>query len=190
MKIARRAEMLNRRAASKKSKPDRVISQLDIQEGNIIADIGPGGGYFTKRLAFKVGAAGEVHAMDINPEWIEALESQIEIEGWGNIFCHAVGKSPDTYPDKKFDLVFMRNVCHHIDDKEKYFEKLKGRLSPGGRVVVIDYKPGRPWSLTGLMGHYVDEDDLIRIMMKNGYAFEDSFDFLPEQSFNIFSCNY
>jgi len=185
MNIMRRAEMLNRRAASRKSKPDEIIDKLAIKEGSIVADIGPGGGYFTRRLAFKAGA---VHAMDINHQWIEMLENQTRAEGWDNIFCHKVGEFPETYPNRKFDLVFMRNVCHHIGDKEKFFSELKGRLFEGGRVAIIDYKPGKPWSFTGLMGHFIDQDQLIETMMDNGYIFEESYGFLPGQSFNIFKC--
>jgi len=185
MNIMRRAEMLNRRAASRKSKPDEIIDKLAITEGSIVADIGPGGGYFTRRFAFKAGA---VHALDINPEWIEMLRDQTESEGWENIFCHKVGEFPETYPNRKFDLVFMRNVCHHIGDKEKFFSELKDRLFEGGRVAIIDYKPGRPWTFTGLMGHFIDQDELIETMMDNGYIFEESHGFLQGQSFNIFKC--
>ena len=185
MNIMRRAEMLNRRAASRKSKPDEIIETLNIESGSIVADIGPGGGYFTRRLAFKAGA---VHALDINQEWIEMLRDQTESEGWDNIFCHKVGEFPETYPNRKFDLVFMRNVCHHIGDKKKFFSELKDRLFEGGRVAVIDYKPGRPWTFTGLMGHFIDQDELIETMMDNGYIFEESHGFLPGQSFNIFRC--
>lgn len=186
MRRMNRTAMLNRRAASPKSKPEEVMKALAVEPGSRIADIGPGGGFFTRKLAWETGPSGTVHALDLNGEWIERLEEELRGEGWENIWCQAVGASPETYPEASFDLVFMRNVCHHIEDLAAYFTALRKRLAPGARVAVIDYRPGRRWTFTALMGHYVDEEHLSEAMGQAGFERVQSHGFLPEQSFNIF----
>ncbi len=60
-------KILNKEASSAKSKPAQIIASLNIREGEIIADIGSGGGYFTLTLAGKAGKTGRVYAVDVKP---------------------------------------------------------------------------------------------------------------------------
>ena len=66
-----------------------------------------------------------------------------------------------------------------------YFAGLRGALGPEGRVAIIDYLPGG--ILVRLHGHYVAEDEIVRKMSLAGFARVQRYDFLPEQSFNIFA---
>ena len=86
------------------------------------------------------------------------------------------------------DLVFMRNVCHHIPNRVEYFRKLENSLKPDGRVAIIEYKRGGGlFSFRRMFGHYVPKEIIVEEMNKARYQLEKAFDFLPEQSFTIFS---
>ena len=63
-------KMLNREAASARSKPEEVIESLQIREGQIIADIGSGGGFFTLALSQKTGKTGRVYAVDVKKKYL------------------------------------------------------------------------------------------------------------------------
>ena len=54
-------------------RPDQVMDKLLIAEGSVVADLGAGGGWFTMRLANRVGPNGIVYAEDVQPQMIEAI---------------------------------------------------------------------------------------------------------------------
>jgi predicted methyltransferase len=80
----------------------------------------------------------------------------------------------------------MRNVTHHMSDRINYFKRLRDYLKPNGRVVVIEYKPGKSISFRRLFGHHVPEETIAREMDDAGFSLESKFGFLPEQHFAIF----
>ncbi|HEX68394.1 MAG TPA: methyltransferase domain-containing protein, partial [bacterium] len=87
---------------------------------------------------------------------------------------------------ESLDFVFMRNVTHHISDRVSYFKNLKKFLKPSGKVVIIEYKKGKPFTFRGMFGHYVSKETIVQEMEEAGYVLEKEFDFLPEQHFTIY----
>ena len=62
-------------------RPDQIMDALRIGDGSVVADLGAGGGWFTVRLARRVGPNGIVYAEDIQPQMIEAINRRVEREG-------------------------------------------------------------------------------------------------------------
>lgn len=85
------------------------------------------------------------------------------------------------------DMVFMRNVCHHIPNRLEYFRRLKDLLKPGGRIAIVEYRNARRFSFRGVFGHYVPREVIIKEMNKAEYQLQEDLDFLPAQSFTVFS---
>jgi hypothetical protein len=81
----------------------------------------------------------------------------------------------------------MRNVTHHIEDRVAYFGDLMKFLGRNGRVAIIEYKNARRMSFRGVFGHFVPKDVLLGEMKQAGYILDEDLDFLPEQSFTIYS---
>ena len=54
-------------------RPDQVMDKLRIAEGSVVADLGAGGGWFTMRLANRVGPNGIVYAEDVQAPMIESI---------------------------------------------------------------------------------------------------------------------
>jgi precorrin-6B methylase 2 len=77
--------MLNRKAADPKNKPDLILETLALQEGQKVADIGAGGGYFAQRFAEAVGKAGRVYAVDTDLEKLEFIKQSAHEKGLGNL---------------------------------------------------------------------------------------------------------
>jgi arsenite methyltransferase len=180
-----RLKMLNRRASAPGSKLGEVIESLNIQESDTVADIGSGGGYFTLEFAKRVGKSGKVYAVDTKQENLDYVKAQSEREGINNVVT-VLADDEIGLPEKSVDLVFMRNVVHHLPEPARYFADLKRFLKPDSRVAIIDYKKGGGFSFTQLFGHYIEEAVLLDEMERAGYDAMARFDFLPEQSFNIF----
>lgn len=181
-----KANMFNRKASDPKNKPDQILKSLTLQLGQNIADIGAGGGYFSLRFAEAVGREGHVFAVDTNQDFLDFIKEDAKKRGLENVETILATENKLTLP-KKVDLVFMRNVCHHIPNRVKYFTKLKEILKPNGRIAIVEYKSARHFSFRGMFGHYVPREIIIEEMTRAGYQLEEKLNFLNEQSFTIFS---
>jgi arsenite methyltransferase len=182
-----RAKMFNRRASNPKSRPDEILETLALQRGHSIADIGAGGGYFSLRFAEVVKPEGRVYAVDTNEEFLDFLLGKAHERGLSNLEPVHATEGALSIPEEGLDLVFMRNVYHHLTERVEYFRRLARKLKPGGRVAIVEYKRGAPLTFRGLFGHYVPQERIIDEMEKAGYKLNGIFSFLPEQSFTIFS---
>ena len=181
-----KAMMFNRKASDPKNKPDQILEALSLQPGQNIADIGAGGGYFSLRFANAIGRAGKVYAIDTDPEFLDFISNSAKEKGLNNVETILAMEDNLTLPEKSLDLVFVRNVYHHLPNRVEYFRNLIGLLKPEGKIVVIEYKRGGPFSFRRIFGHYVPLEKIIEGMDKAGYNVSKRFDFLPQQSFTIF----
>ena len=181
-----KARMFNRQASDPQSKPDDILKALALQPGQSVADLGAGGGYFSLRFAEEVGAQGRVYALDTDSGKIEFMKKSIAEEGVGNIEVVLVGKDDVTLPER-VDLIFLRNVYHHISNRVQYFSKLQRYLKLNGRVAIVEHKSGGGFH--SLFEHRVSSEAIIDEMTRAGYLLAESLDMLPKQSFIIFSLN-
>lgn len=182
-----KAKMFNRKASDPKNKPDQILETLALQPGQNIADIGAGGGYFSLRFADAVGREGQVYAVDTNPGFLEFVRNSAMEKGLNNVKTVLATEDKLILPEKSLDFVFVRNVYHHLPNRVEYFRKLARLLKPEGKVVIIEYKRGGLFSFRRIFGHYVPREIIVEEMNEAGYQLKQSYDFLPKQSFAIFS---
>jgi len=181
------AEMFNRKASDPKNKPDQIIAALFVRQGQNIADIGAGGGYFSMRFAELVGPEGRIYAVDKNSEFLFFIKSNAREKGLANVITVLSSDGKLDLPEKGIDLIYFRNVTHHIPNRENYFRNLKKFLNPSGKIAIIEYdKPSR-FSFRGIFGHRVPKETILKEMETAGYSLEKELTFLPEQSFTIYS---
>jgi ubiquinone/menaquinone biosynthesis C-methylase UbiE len=135
--------MLEREEREEFQQPGKVMQTLAIKPGERVADVGAGSGYFTVRLAQAVGPQGVVLATDIRQEMLDYLAERLEKQKITNIDLKLVPKDDPQLPAEAIDTILMVDVWHYIRDPE-YAKKLAAALAPGGRLVVIDYRP-KPW---------------------------------------------
>lgn len=181
-----RAKMFNRRASGKKSMPNKILNVLDLHQGQVAVDIGAGGGYFVMKFVEKVGPNGKVFAVDTNQNFLEYILENSTMNGYRNIKTIFADHMFDKLPSNELDLVFIRNVYHHLQDRVNYFKNLKKMLKPHGRVVIIDYMNNGSFSFHKIFGHSVPQEQIIEELEKAGFQLAKSYDFLPEESFTIF----
>ena len=163
-------------------KPHEVIQALALKPDAVIADIGSGTGYFSLRFANMV-SKGRVYGVDTEPDMVKYLAERAQREGLKNI--SAVRGQPDNPQlPEKVDLVFLVDVYHHIEGRERYFQKLVGSLKPGGRIAVIDFRmdspDGPPKSAR------ISPDQVKAELKRAGYDLAQEHAFLPKQYFLVF----
>lgn len=179
--------MFNREAARKKNQAEKILTTLQIQPGQTIADIGSGGGFFSMLFSKQVGANGKVYAVDTNKDFLEFITSQATKHKLTNITTIPSTEHTIPLPTNSIDLLFVRNVYHHLENRITYFSGIKQLLTPKGHVAIIEHLPkGSRVSFHRRCGHNVPKDTIIEEMGKAGYTVSASFDFLPTQSFTIF----
>ena len=179
-------EMLNKEASSAKSKSEEILERLHIREGQAIADIGSGGGFFTLAFARRAGKTGRVYAVDIKKKYLDFIRRRSEQEGLDNIICVLAGKGEMNLPEAGLDLVFARNVFHHLPEPANYFANLIKYLKRGGKAAIIEHKK-KGFGFVALFGHHTSRDAIVREMEKAGYRSAGSFDILPDQTFTMFA---
>ena len=120
--------------------PDHLVSQLKVRRGDIVADIGAGTGYLSRRLAQAVGPTGKVLAVDVQPEMIDLLKNLSARLGLTNI-VPVLGEVIDPQlPTASVDLAVMVDVYHEFDFPWEMMQGICRALKPGGRVVFVEYR--------------------------------------------------
>jgi len=156
-----KAEMFNRKASDPKNKPDEIVEALALQQGQMVADIGAGGCYFSLRFAEAVGKNGRVFAVDTNPNFLEFIKNSAKEKKLNNIEVILAMEDNPTLPEQSMDLIFMRNVSHHLPNRVEYFKRLKGALKLDGRIAIIEYRAGGGrFSFHRKFGHYVPKETI------------------------------
>lgn len=126
-------------------KPDLIMDALGIADGSVVADMGAGGGWFTIRLARRVGPNGLVYAQDIQEQMIDAINRRIQRENLRNVRT-VLGTATDPRLPTGLDAVLIVNSFHEMDEKPEVIlallRNIAGVLKPQGRVGIVDFTPG------------------------------------------------
>ena len=121
---------------------EEILDALNISDGSVVADIAAGGGWFSDRLARRVGPAGIVYAEEIQPTMIEAMKRRIQVENITNI-QPVLGTPVDPHlPAGRVGAVLIVNAFRDIDSPVPLLEHLRSALDRRGLIGVVDFTPG------------------------------------------------
>ncbi len=115
-----------------------VMDLAEIQPGMTVADIGAGNGYYTVRLAERVGPQGRVLAQDIDRRALNRLGRRIEREALQNVSIRLGEPADPQLPDASFDRIFMVHMYHEIERPYEFLWRMWPALREGGQVIVVD----------------------------------------------------
>ena len=167
--------------------PDRVVRALPIPgKDAVLADIGAGAGYFSRRLAAEV-PQGKVFAVEVDDEFREYIETHRE--GWGtpNIEPHLAFYDDPALPERAIDLVFLSNTYAYLRNRPAYFRKVRAALKPAGRLVVVDFRPEAqaPSSSAPDPKYRLARETVLEELGRAGFALDREETFLPYQYYLI-----
>lgn len=158
---------------------NRVMDILGITAGKTVADIGAGSGWFTVRAAKRVGDAGVVYAVDINPEATRYIDERAQKEKIVNV--KTVLSEPDDpkLPANAVDCVLMLKTYHEIAHPVTLLKNLRADLRPGAKLGVIDRNGNGE-------DHGVGRDVVIREAAQAGYKLLEKYDFVKPDKVDYF----
>jgi ubiquinone/menaquinone biosynthesis C-methylase UbiE len=116
--------------------PERFLGILGIREGDAVADIGAGPGFFTLPLAERVGPLGKVYALDVAPEMVEQLHLR-RLPPQVEVLLSAESSLP--LPSAVADVALLAFVLHEVHDQRAFLAEIGRILRPGGRLVVLEW---------------------------------------------------
>jgi SAM-dependent methyltransferase len=125
-------------ARDRLNEAQQVMNWAGVKPGMTVADIGAGEGYYTVRLAKRVGADGRVLAEDIVAEVIDALGRRVTRENWSNVSVKLGTPENPKLPQASFDRVFMVHMYHEIAEPYAFLWHLYSALKGKGEVIVLE----------------------------------------------------
>jgi ubiquinone/menaquinone biosynthesis C-methylase UbiE len=164
--------------------PDRIMDALGIYDGAVVADLGVGSGWFTVRLARRVGPNGLVYAEDVQPEMIQATVRRVQREALRNVKPILGTEDDPKLPPAQIDAVLIVGIYHEIADPVALLKNVARALRPNGRIGLIDFThgaggPGPPAE------ERVDPELILRDAERAGLRLIKRETFLPFQYFLI-----
>jgi 2-polyprenyl-3-methyl-5-hydroxy-6-metoxy-1,4-benzoquinol methylase len=125
-------------------RPEQIMDALGVAEGSVVADIGAGAGWFTIQLARRVGPNGTVYAQDVQRQMLEAIRRRVAREGLQNVQTRLGAGSAPNLPKGALDAVLVVDVYPEVESEDRItlLRNLAAALKPGGRLGIVNYKPG------------------------------------------------
>lgn len=160
--------------------PERVMDAIGIRPGMVVGEAGAGRGYFTFKLARRVGEAGRIYANDIDEGALAYVRERCQREGVRNVET-VVGQVDDPrFPVRGLDLVMMVYALHDFARPAAFLRTLKGYLRPDGRVVILDQNPEAGDA------HFFPRDRVVTVFRESGYDLVQEEGFLTKDLLLVF----
>lgn len=169
-------------------KTDDIIKYLDIKNGDKIADIGSGLGYYTDRFSEKVGAAGKVYSFDTNGDYISLQEEKKKKYQTNNVFVVKSKSNQVNIPDK-VDKVFMSSLYHIIygwsqeNDRKTFIQSIKNGMKENGELYIADNEFDNGKELNNC---YIYKELIISQLNRYGFRFKKYVKITPQRYLIVF----
>ena len=179
------ADWLTRPERAQEEQPEKALDALAIEPGSVVGDVGAGVGYFTEKLARRVGPNGKVYANDIQPEMLVQLRKNMAKLGIGNVQT-VVGAEDDPHlPANTLDLILLVDVYHEFSRPQAMLRHMRESLKSGGRLVLLEYRKEDP-NVPIREEHKMTVKQVRSELEPEGFRFDKVIETLPQQHILIF----
>ncbi|CAN5745646.1 class I SAM-dependent methyltransferase [soil metagenome] len=179
------AAWLERQERAKEERTDLLIELLKLQPGMVVADIGAGTGYLSRRMARAVAPLGKVLAVDVQPEMVRMLQDAVKKTGLTQIRPSLGAEDDVKLPASSVDVAIMVDVYHELAFPYEVLVSIMRALKPGGQLVFVEYRAedaGVPIKAL----HKMSEAQIRREAAAAGLVWDRTVETLPWQHFVVF----
>jgi len=174
------ADWLDRADRDATQQPEHVLDVLAVREGQTVADVGCGTGYFTVHLSKRVGPRGRVYATDLQPQMLDLLGKRLRDKKITNVVPLQATPDDAKLPRAELDLVLLVDVYHELPNPPVTLAQIRRSLTPTGRLALVEYRAEDP-KVAIKPEHKTTLAQLRRELDANGWSFLASDESLPEQ---------
>lgn len=182
------ADWLERPERDQEERPDLLVEALGIKAGDVVADIGAGTGYYSWRIAGKVGEKGLVYAVDIQQEMLDLLARKMAERKVTNVKGVLGSITDPKLPANSVDLVLMVDVYHEFSYPYEMMQAVCRALKPGGRVAFVEFRAEDPQVPIKAV-HKMSEAQVRKEMTVHPLRWRETSKVLPWQHVIIFEKN-
>jgi ubiquinone/menaquinone biosynthesis C-methylase UbiE len=177
-------------ARDERQRPRDIVDQMGLQPGQSVADVGTGVGFMLPYLSRAVGDKGTVYAEDIQQDFLDQARMRANTLNVTNVkFVLGTDRDP-RLPAGTLSGVLILDVYHHFDYPEAMLEHIRDSLVSDGKLVIVEYYKRRGAMPNGdpdraIQHIRLDEDDLIREVVANGFKVVDKHELVPKSQYIV-----
>ena len=180
------APWLVRDSREREEEPAKLITALGLEPGMTVCDLGCGNGFYTLRLAERIGASGEVLAVDIQPEMLAMLEDRVAARRLENVNAVLGAETDPRLPAGSLDLVLLVDVYHEFSQPTAMLRAIHASLKPRGRVALVEFRAEDPLVPIKPL-HKMTQDQCLKEFGANEFKLVGQYDELPWQHVLFFA---
>ena len=179
------ASWLVRESRDREEDTGTLLKALHLKPGQTVCDFGCGNGFYTVRMAKRVGDQGTVYAIDIQPEMLHMLDRRAKAVGLKNIKPLLGNRVDPALPAAQLDLVLLVDVYHELSNPEEILHAIRSSLKPDGRLVLAEFRLEDPNVPIKLL-HKMSKEQILKEILPAGFRLVEQFDDLPWQHLMFF----
>lgn len=183
---AEHAQWLEREGREESEKPDEVIAAMKLRDGQAVAEIGCGTGFFSRRLAKAVGPHGKVYAEDIQTGMLDLLKKYAVKDGDANILTILGTETDPKLPKGTMDWILLVDVYHEFQNPKPMLAKIREALKPEGRVALVEYRAEDHTADHISPPHRMSVDQVLKEWTPAGFQLVERIETLPAQHLLVF----
>ena len=166
-------------------KPEELLDLLGLKEGDGVADIGAGVGFFSLRAAERVGRTGKVLAVDVQPEMIDGLKMMMKRFGHENIVPILGNVDDPKLPADSVDHVLIVIAYHEFSHPVEMMRHVRKAMKRDGQMLIVEYKAETPNSRVERL-HTMSEAEIMEEIPAFGFRRDRVIDIIPSQHVFVF----
>jgi len=163
--------------------PEKLMDAIGVKPGMVIGEGGAGEGYFTFKLARRVGPTGKIYANDIVERVLRVIDRRSEREGFSNITT-ILGKVDDPlFPKGELDMIFMIAAFHDFEKPVEWLKNVQPCLKPGGTLVIVERDPEK---MSIGRSHFLTKQEILELVNRSSFKLDRIETFLSMHNIYIF----